>query len=140
MKTALFFLFVLTQCIAQTESTQVRIRIINAMNGHPIKHRLLSVGFGARALEKESDKSGLIEVTADLGGTISLATQPYAECRAKNQSEAMATKYFVSDIDSSGVSSQNICGKAKMKAKPGELIIFERPRPFWAFLAAPIAY
>jgi hypothetical protein len=75
-----------------------------------------------------------------LSGTISLATQPYAECRAKSHIEAMATKYLVSEVYSSGISSQNICGKATVKAKPGELIIFERPRPFWAFLVAPIAY
>jgi hypothetical protein len=59
METALLCLFVFTPCIAQTKSTQVRIHIINAMNGHPIKHRLLSVGFGATGLEeKESDNNG----------------------------------------------------------------------------------
>jgi hypothetical protein len=109
------------------------------MNGHLIKHRSLGIN-AAGYSERESDNNGSIDVTVDLNSTISLATQSYAECRAKDQIEAMKINYFVSDIYSSGVSSQNICGKARIKAKPGELIIFERPRPFWAFLAAPIAY
>jgi hypothetical protein len=109
------------------------------MNGHPIKHRQLDI-LAAGTMERESDNNGSIDITADLNSTIRLATQPYAECRAKNQEEAMETNYSISDIYSSGVSSKNICGKARIKAKPGELIIFERPRPFWAFLAAPIAY
>lgn len=39
--------------------------------------------------------------------------------------------YSIKKILDSGVSGANTCGKARAKAKPGELILFMRPLTFW---------
>lgn len=42
-----------------------------------------------------------------------------------------APSYPIRKILGSGVSASNRCGKFRIEAKPGELIIFERPTTFW---------
>lgn len=42
-----------------------------------------------------------------------------------------APSYPIKKILKSGVSASNKCGKVRKEAKPGELIIFERPTTFW---------
>lgn len=39
--------------------------------------------------------------------------------------------YSIRKILESGVTASNTCGKFKAEAKPGELIIFEKPKSFW---------
>ncbi|HZY73938.1 MAG TPA: hypothetical protein VFE22_12595 [Edaphobacter sp.] len=125
--------------IAQTK--QIQIRILNAKNGHPIKHRTLAIVLGTQQNipDGPTNAEGTIVVAADPSTTISLVTQPYAECRPKAPSP-WAIKYSVADIIATGITTPNVCGKSRATARPGEIIIFERPRGLLEFLAAPIAY
>ncbi len=132
-------LYGLSGITAVAQATQIHIHILNAKNGHPIKNRNLDIVFGNYGHEGTSDANGTIVVTADPKSTISLVTQPYAECRPKSSSP-WEIKYSVEDILAKGFSTPNVCGKAHAVAKPGEIIIFERPRGLLNVLAAPIAY
>lgn len=42
-----------------------------------------------------------------------------------------APSYSIKKILESGISASNRCGKARAQARPGELVIFERPPTFW---------
>jgi hypothetical protein len=131
----------LASTIATAQTTQIHIQILNAKNGHPIKNRSLGIVLGTNSNTPDgpSDAEGMIVVTADPRTTIRLVTQPYAECRPKPP-DPWEIKYPVEDILATGLSTPNVCGKAHATAKPGEIIIFERPRGLLNFLAAPIAY
>lgn len=123
------------------ETKQLQIRILNAKNGHPIKNRTIAIvpGTNQNLSDGPTNAEGIIVITADSTTNISLVTQPYAECRPKTP-DPWQIKYSVAQILATGISLPNVCGKAHVTAKPGEIIIFERPRGLLEFLAAPIAY
>jgi hypothetical protein len=127
--------------IATAQTAPIHIQILNATNGHPIKNRspAMILGTNPNTPEGLTDSKGQIVVTADPKTTIRLVTQPYAECRPKLP-DPWEIKYSVEDILATGLSTPNVCGKAHATAKPGEIIIFERPRGLLNLLAAPIAY
>ena len=132
-------LYGLSGTIAAAQATQIHIHILNAKNGRPIKNRTISIVLENNGNERTSDDKGTIVVAVDPKSTIRLVTQPYAECRPKSP-DPWEIKYSVEDILAKGFSTPNACGKTTAAAKPGELIIFERPRGLLNLLAAPIAY
>ncbi|MDR3738965.1 MAG: hypothetical protein P4L40_08085 [Terracidiphilus sp.] len=133
--------FVFSPSRCQAQSKQLRIIILNAKNGHPIKGRTLRIvlGTGANTPDGPTDAQGVILVPADPSTTISLVTQPYAECRPKSP-DPWQIKYSVAEILATGLSTPNTCGKGSATARPGEMIIFEHHKGLMNFLAAPIAY
>lgn len=56
--------------------------------------------------------------------------RPAPEAVAPVGKEIVPT-YSIKAILRTGVVASNTCGKFRAKAKPGELIFFERPRSFW---------
>jgi hypothetical protein len=45
--------------------------------------------------------------------------------------DRLAPSYSIQMILDSGVTTNNTCGKVRMKANPGELVLFVRPPTFW---------
>jgi hypothetical protein len=127
--------------VSQIEAESIRVRILNAKNGHPMKNRTLGIVLGTHQNTSDgpTDVEGTIVVTVDPSTTIRLVTQPYAECRPKTP-DPWEIKYSAAQILATGISTPNVCGKVQLAAKPGEIIIFERPRGILEFLAAPVAY
>lgn len=65
-----------------------------------------------------------------------IACQEYVDPRSlsrpiTNPTEELMPSYSVKRILELGVTASNTCGKFRATAKPGELIIFERPKSFW---------
>jgi len=122
--------------------SQVRVRIVDANSGHPIKSQTIAVvGNGKNLSENlKSDSTGVIQIQADRSWSLYVTTQPYAECRGKTNFARMEVAYPVQDIVDRGLSTLNTCGKATLQTRPGDLIVFEKRRSLISYLFGGLAY
>lgn len=167
----LCWLFLQVLC-TPAQSQDVKIRVMNAHSGKPVKNECLNLSFGHwPGVEGEFrnadmtipvDKEGVISLRISEGqvttsnrrnicngleklGPLTLENPPslmvlgdwYVVCQKPED----ALKYRVTDgktvptqpvyriaqIMQSGISAPNTCGKARVQAKPGELVLFVRP-------------
>jgi hypothetical protein len=69
-------------------------------------------------------------------GDIYIACQEYGKIlpgALTNPTDTMPS-YSIEKIVKSGVAASNTCGKFRAEAKPGELILFVRPRTWWEWM------
>jgi hypothetical protein len=56
-------------------------------------------------------------------------------CHPYGKDEHALRKYRVSDILEHGITDQNMCSNAaRVQAKPGEFVFYERPRTIWEWM------
>lgn len=77
------------------------------------------------------------ERSISVSGDIYVACQEYRKPASKSEivpPGELIPNYPISKILESGIAAANTCGKFKAEAKPGELILFSRPRTLWEWM------
>lgn len=129
----------LTPILAESQSHQVKIRIINATNDQPIQDEKLNVALRVDQIDSvamPTDKNGIIHVDTGKATTIRILSNMYADCRSRHE---LYTDYSIATIHSTGITTGNLCSNARPKARPGELILFEIPKTPIPVYPAPAA-
>jgi hypothetical protein len=128
---ALLCALLMVPCVSHAQTVEIHIRIINGKNGRPIKNETLRVWTTRNHVDADlwpTDATGLILLKVDGAAQIALDENLNASCRTlpANQ-QSFQLLYSVAEILSKGISTDNSCGTIRVAAKPGELILFERP-------------
>jgi hypothetical protein len=118
-------------CVSHAQTVEIHIRIINGKNGRPIKNETLRVWTTRNHVDADlwpTDATGSILLKVDGAAQIALDENLNASCRTlpANQ-QSFQLLYSVAEILNKGISTENTCGTIRVTAKPGELILFERP-------------
>ena len=111
----------------------IRIRVLDGRNGRPIGDERVNVLFDAERSARlvPTDRSGVAVV--NLGSehldVIRITSDYYVPCQP-HPKDSPFLSYSVKEVLQSGIASSNFCGKIEGSPKPGELILFVRPRSF----------
>ena len=123
--------------IAQQPQSVIRIKLLNGLNGNPLK--LTKVGLeispGYRELDVQTDQNGVAAISISKDSTIlTHNTKLYVAC-ADEPGGLVHNEFKVSEILLKGivqpVAKPNRCSKTTSTSVPGELVLFVRP---WEFL------
>jgi hypothetical protein len=112
------------------QSAQVHIRILNANTNTPITDEQLNVGLHASqigSVAMATDKYGVIVVDTGSASTIRILSNMYADCRSRGE---LYTDYPIATILKTGITTGNLCSNASPPPKPGELLLFEKPKDY----------
>jgi hypothetical protein len=120
---------------AEATTRTVTVRLLNGKNGKPIKNENPNIWIGdaARPSNRYTNSRGEIVVSVTDTRSQELRVLPdwYSDCRFKDDSEAgMQVKYSLEEIMTTGVVSENLCGKHRIGPTPGVLVLYVRPRTF----------
>lgn len=118
-------------CVSHAQTAEIHIRIVNGKNGRPIKNETLRVWTTRDHVDADlwpTDATGSVLLKVDGNAQIALDENLNASCRTlpANQ-QSFQLLYSVAEILNKGISTENTCGTVLVAAKPGELILFERP-------------
>jgi hypothetical protein len=110
----------------------ITVRLINGKNGKPIKDDTPNIRFagenGIYGDNPATNSSGEVVVKVH-SPDIEVMPNLYADCRYKHDSTAgIEVKYSVEEILKTGIVTENVCGKRRLKPIPGVLILYARPR------------
>jgi hypothetical protein len=129
----------LMPAVAETQSHELKIRIINAQTGQPVPDERLNVALRVDqigSVAMGTDKKGIITVDTGQSTTIRILSNMYADCRPRGE---LYTNYPIAPILKSGLTTGNLCSDARPAAKPGELILFEIPKTYVPTMPNPPA-
>ncbi|RSL18287.1 hypothetical protein EDE15_3849 [Edaphobacter aggregans] len=127
---ALMLLLALTPTLANAQTHQLKIRIINAKTNQPITDEHLNVALRVEqigSVAMATDKNGIILVDTGDATTIRILSNMYADCRPRAE---LYTDYSIATILSTGITTGNLCSNAKPTPKPGTLTLYEIPKTF----------
>jgi hypothetical protein len=129
-----FSLFLAIAC-ESVEAEPIQIRVLDGRNGRVVPGARLHIWknqrIAADLINLTADGSGVIQFTVPAGSLLFLQADSYVDCRISKRTAGDNVSYSVSELLETGVAAVNVCGKAKAKAKPGELIVFVRPQHWW---------
>jgi hypothetical protein len=112
---------------------EIRIRVLDGRNGRSIRGERVNVLFDAQrsASLVPTDQSGVavVNLDGDHLETIRITSDYYVPCQP-HPKDSPFLSYSVKEVLQSGVASSNSCGKIEGSPKPGQLILFVRPRSF----------
>jgi len=128
---ALLCALLIAPCVSHAQTAEIHIRIVNGKTGRPIKTETLRVWTTRNHVDADlwpTDANGAILLKVDSAAQIALDENLNASCRTlpANQ-QSFQLLYSVAEILNKGISTDNTCGTIRVTAKPGELILFERP-------------
>ena len=128
---ALLCALLIAPCVSHAQTAEIHIRIVNGKTGRPIKTETLRVWTTRNHVDADlwpTDANGAILLKVDSAAQIALDENLNASCRTlpANQ-QSFQLLYSVAEILNKGISAENTCGTIRVTAKPGELILFERP-------------
>ena len=128
---ALLCALLIAPCVSHAQTAEIHIRIVNGKNGRPIKAETLRVWTTRNHVDADlwpTDATGSVLLKVDGNAQIALDENLNASCRTlpANQ-QSFQLLYSVAEILNKGISAENTCGTIRVTAKPGELILFERP-------------
>ncbi len=139
-----FFAFVSVFCLcaprlAKAQAVTVHIHVLNGKKDGPFNTwlNIYKVVDGKTQDWKElsTDSNGVIAVEIDLNDLLQVIPGNSYDCRKEKSGSPFPLSfgpfYSVKKIMTDGITETNNCGKVSVVAKPGELIIFERPLTFW---------
>jgi hypothetical protein len=128
---ALLCALLIAPCASRAQTAEIHIRIINGKNGRPIKNETLRVWTTRDHIDADlwpTDATGAVLLKVDGAAQIALDENLNASCRTLPANlQSFQFLYSVAEILNKGISTENTCGKVLVAAKPGELILFERP-------------
>src|SRR5260370_23257464 len=107
--TALLLLLALTPTIANAQTPQLKIKVINAKTNQPIKDERLNVALRVDqigSVAMATDKNGIILVDTGNATTIRILSNTYADCRSRGE---LYTDYSIATIPSVGLTTGNLC-------------------------------
>ena len=128
---ALLCALLIAPCVSHAQTAEIHIRIVNGKNGRPIKAETLRVWTTRNHVDADlwpTDATGSVLLKVDGNAQIALDENLNASCRTlpANQ-QSFQFLYSVAEILNKGIATDNTCGNVRVAAKPGELILFERP-------------
>jgi hypothetical protein len=128
---ALLCALLIAPCASHAQTAEIHIRIINGKTGRPIKNETLRVWTTRNHVDADlwpTDANGSVLLKVDGATQIAVDANQYASCRTlpANQ-QASQFLYSVAEILNKGIATDNTCGPVRVAARPGELILFERP-------------
>jgi hypothetical protein len=129
MKTTFGLLLMLTLATVVTEAEDhtVRIRVVNAKTGEPMTAEALTVMLGEDSKSVvATDATGVVRVDAGKVRMLRVFANQDGDCRANGEA---SREYSVATIRRTGITAGNVCGHAHNPAAPGELVLFENPKP-----------
>lgn len=137
---------------------EIRIKVLNARNGHRVRDDCISVWVGSppyngMAAPTHRDGVAVVHLTRDpntvsaptrgvcnglgavdplleYGDTIRITSNYYMPCQP-HPPDSPWLSFSVEKVLRSGDVSANYCGKIEASPKPGELILFVRPLHWW---------
>jgi hypothetical protein len=126
-------------CIAKAQAVIVHVRVVNGKKDGPFKTWLnvykVVDGKTQNWKELSTDSSGVIAVEMDLNDLLLVIPGNSYDYRKEKSGSpsplSFGPTYSVKKIMTDGITETNNCGKVSVSAKPGELVIFERPLTFW---------
>jgi hypothetical protein len=128
---ALLCALLIAPCVSHAQTAEIHIRIINGKNGRPIKNETLRVWTTRNHIDADlwpTDANGSVLLKVDGNAQIAVDANLYANCRTLPQNQQPSEfLYSVAEVLNKGISTENTCGTVRVAAKPGELILFERP-------------
>lgn len=90
---------------------------------------------GSDARLFRSDRDGIIKITVGRDDVLAFVSNIQVTCHPYGKDEHALRKYRVSDILEHGITDQNMCSNAaRVQAKPGEFVFYERPRTIWEWM------
>jgi hypothetical protein len=142
----------------ESSPKDLRIRVLDARNGHSLTNICLNVSVGmwhGADLLASTNGDGVVALHLE-GGMLSAEMPPDSRCVGGFPTQAVLPKgedritpasggsdchpkrhvpappsYSIREILEHGVVGENVCGKVKAEARPGELIFFVRPTPWY---------
>jgi len=111
----------------------IRIQVVDGRNGKTITDEQLQVwinGTTKNALSLKPGPDGIAELEAPAGSSLKIESNLYKDCRTLEKSAARPV-YSTDQIRSSGIATQNTCGKLRLEPRRGELMFFVRPLHWW---------
>jgi hypothetical protein len=124
---------------AEPTTRTIKVRLLNGKNGKPIKDDNPNIWTGdVTGINRYTDSHGEVVVSVTDIPSQQLRVLPdwYADCRFDGDSDdGMHVKYSLQEIITTGVVSENLCGKRRIDPVPGVLVLYVRPRTFmekWA--------
>jgi hypothetical protein len=136
---ASLLLIAMMPVLGSAQSAPLHIRIINAQTNKPITNERLNVALKTDqigSVAMATDKNGIILVNYGNATVIRILANMYADCRPRAE---LYTNYPIATILQNGITTGNLCGGASVKAKPGELILFEIPKTYIPTFGSPPA-
>jgi hypothetical protein len=128
---ALLCALLIVPCVSHAQTAEIHIRIVNGKNGRPIKNETLRVWTTRDHIDADlwpTDANGAVLLKVDGNAQIAVDANLYATCRTLPQNQQPSQLlYSVAEVLGKGISTENTCGNIHVAAKPGELILFERP-------------
>ncbi len=128
---ALLCALLMMPCPSRAQTAEIHIRIVNGKNGRPIKNETLRVWTARDHIDADlwpTDATGAVLLKVDGNAQIAVDANLYANCRILPQNQQPSEfLYSVAEVLGKGISTENTCGTVRVAAKPGELILFERP-------------
>jgi hypothetical protein len=125
---ALLLLLTLTPTLANAQTPQLKIKIINAKNNKPVPDEKLNVALRVDqigSVAMATDKNGIILVDTGRATTIRILSNMYADCRSRGE---LYTNYSIDTILKTGITTGNLCSSASPAPKPGILLLYEIPK------------
>ena len=127
---ALLLLLALIPTLANAQTPQLKIKVINAKTNKPIPDERLNVALRVDQIglvAMATDKNGIVLVDTGKATTIRILSNMYADCRPRGE---RYTNYSIATILSSGLTTGNLCSNAHPAPKPGILTLYEIPKTF----------
>ncbi len=128
---ALLCALLIAPCVSRAQTAEIHIRIINGKNGRPIKNETLRVWTTRDHIDADlwpTDATGTVLLKVEGTAQIAVDANQYASCRTLPQNQQPSEfLYSVAEVLGKGISTENTCGTVRVAAKPGDLILFERP-------------
>jgi len=153
MRSRLVLFHAITLLSISTWSQEIRIRVLDGRNGHPIRDHQINIWLheNDEHVTVWSDRHSVRQLlpSTDKQGTITLHIHPeenyitlfsanYPDCRKLTMGNGglIDPAYSLAEISKSGVIVSNKCGKFTLTPNPGELLYFVRPWHWWESLLA----
>lgn len=110
----------------------VRIRVVDGRDGKTITNEHVQVWVVGKRVSRSLTPGtyGVAEFRAPAGSSVEIGSNLYFDWRPFEKGAPRPT-YSIDEIETSGIVSLNTCGKSAAQAKPGELLFFVRPLPWW---------
>jgi len=120
---------------AEATTQTIKVLLLNGKTGKPIKNDTPNIWFGDAkfTINPHTNSNGEVVVSVNEAQSQELRILPnlYADCRFKGDSTAgMGVKYSLEEIITTGVVSENLCGKHRIDPIPNRLVLYVRPRTF----------
>jgi hypothetical protein len=120
----------LATMVPASQAQQLHIRILNAQTNKPVTDEQLNVALRVDqigSVAMPTDKHGIIAVDTGHATTIRILSNMYADCRPRGE---LYTDYSIATILKTGITTGNLCSPASPSPKPGELLLYEKPKDY----------